>query len=180
MNPWHDISDERIKPEEFLSVIEIPKGSKHKYEIDKESGMLFYDRLFVCSMIYPANYGFIPRTLSEDGDALDVLVLGNEVMPPLTLIKCAPIGVIEMIDNGEMDEKIIAVPLYKNSRPAEKYKDITDLQKYMMEDIKHFVIHYKDLEKDNQVKINAIKGKEDAMKIIVDAKKRYKSKFLLA
>ena len=113
MNPWHDFGDERIKIDNFISVIEIPKGSKNKYELDKESGMLRLDRILYTSTHYPANYGFIPRTLSEDGDPLDVLVLCQEELDILTTVSCYPIGVLKMIDDDEVDEKIIGGVILK-------------------------------------------------------------------
>ena len=100
MNVWHDIAPNRILPENFLAVIEIEKGSKKKYELDKETGMIILDRILYTSTHYPANYGFIPRTLADDGDPLDVLVLTSEAIDPLVLVKCYPIVVITMIDNG--------------------------------------------------------------------------------
>ena len=110
MNIWHDIDEKRIHPEDFISVIEIKKGSKKKYELDKETGFIILDRILYTSTHYPANYGFIPRTLADDGDPLDVLVLSNEEIDPLVLVRCYPIGVITMLDNGKNDEKIIAIP----------------------------------------------------------------------
>ena len=111
MNIWHEIDEKRIEENKFEALIEIPKGSKAKYELDKETGLLRLDRVLYTSTVYPANYGFIPRTLADDGDPLDVLILCNEIIYPMTLVTCMPIGVIKMIDGGEMDEKIIAVPL---------------------------------------------------------------------
>ena len=109
-NIWHDIDPKRITPEDFVAVVEIPKGSKKKYELDKETGLIMLDRVLYTSTHYPANYGFIPRTFADDGDPLDVLVLCNEPIYPSTLVRCYPIGVITMIDGGMMDEKIIAIP----------------------------------------------------------------------
>ena len=106
MNIWHDIDEKRIKPNSFEALIEIPKNCKAKYELDKETGLLKLDRVLYTSTVYPANYGFIPRTLAEDGDPLEVLVLCNEVIYPMTLVSCYPIGVIKMIDGGELDEKL--------------------------------------------------------------------------
>ena len=111
MNIWHDISPERIAFDRFEALIEIPKGSKAKYELDKNTGLVRLDRVLYTSTVYPANYGFIPRTLADDGDPLDVLVLTNETIYPMTLVNCFPIGVIKMIDGGEQDEKIIAIPV---------------------------------------------------------------------
>ena len=104
MNVWHDIDPARIKPEDFLAVIEIPKGSKKKYELDKQTGLIILDRILYTSTHYPANYGFIPRTYADDNDPLDVLVLCSEAILPMTLVKCYPIGVIKMIDSQSIDE----------------------------------------------------------------------------
>ena len=110
MNIWHDIDPARIQTEDFMCYIEIQKGSKSKYELDKPTGVLRLDRVLYTSTVYPASYGFIPRTLADDGDPLDVLVLCSEPILPATLVQCYPIGVINMIDDGKMDEKIIAIP----------------------------------------------------------------------
>lgn len=107
-NIWHDISPKRITPDTFYAVIEISKGSKIKYELDKETGFIVMDRILHTSTHYPANYGFIPRTYSDDGDPLDVLVLCSEQLMPLTLVKCTPIGVMRMMDNGKEDNPMPA------------------------------------------------------------------------
>ena len=104
-NIWHDISEKRITPEDFICVIEISKGSKKKYELDKETGYIILDRILYTSTHYPANYGFIPRTLGDDGDPLDILLLCSEALEPLILCRAYPIGYISMIDNGKNDEK---------------------------------------------------------------------------
>ena len=111
MNIWHDINGERIKKDNFVSVIEIQKNGRNKYELDKETGMLRLDRILYTATHYPANYGFIPRTYAGDGDPLDVLVICHEEIVPLTLVETYPIGVLKMIDGGEEDEKIIAIPV---------------------------------------------------------------------
>ena len=111
MNIWHDISPKRIKKDRFYAVIEISKGGKNKYELDKETGMLKLDRVLFTSTHYPANYGFIPRTYASDNDPLDVLVLCSEKIQPMTIVECFPIGVLIMEDGGARDEKIIAVPV---------------------------------------------------------------------
>ncbi|MBR2974988.1 MAG: inorganic diphosphatase, partial [Clostridia bacterium] len=110
MNIWHDINPSRISIDDFVAVIEIPKGSKEKYELDKETGRLILDRILHTSTHYPANYGFVPLTLAGDGDPMDVLVLCSQPLVPLSMVRCYPIGVITMNDGGEMDEKIIAIP----------------------------------------------------------------------
>ena len=110
MNIWHECPAQHITPHRFLAVVEIPKGSKVKYEMDKETGLLRMDRILYTSTQYPANYGFLPRTYAKDKDPLDVLVLCSEAMDPLTLVQCYPIGYISMLDGGKNDEKIIAIP----------------------------------------------------------------------
>ena len=125
MNIWHDINGERIKKDNFVSVIEIQKNGRNKYELDKETGMLRLDRILYTATHYPANYGFIPRTYAGDGDPLDVLVICHEEIVPLTLVETYPIGVLKMIDGGEEDEKIIAIPV--NDPYLNNYKNITEL-----------------------------------------------------
>ena len=110
MNIMHDINPERITPSDFIATIEISKGSKKKYELDKETGLIILDRILYSSVHYPANYGFIPRTIDEDGDPLDVLVLCSEPIESMSLVRCYPIGVMYMVDSGDMDDKIIAIP----------------------------------------------------------------------
>ena len=121
MNIWHDIEKKRIQPEDFETLIEIPKGCNLKYELDKATGLLRLDRVLYTSTHYPANYGFIPRTLADDGDPLDVLVLCSEPVYPMTLIRCFPIGVITMVDDGATDEKIIAIPFQEPRRSPAAY-----------------------------------------------------------
>ena len=144
MNIWHDIDEKRIKPSNFEALIEIPKGCKAKYELDKETGLLKLDRVLYTSTVYPANYGFIPRTLADDGDPLDVLVLCNETIYPMTLVNCYPVGVIKMIDGGALDEKIIAIPLKDPTYNG--YYDIHELPKHIFDEMQHFFRVYKELE----------------------------------
>ena len=144
MNPWHDFRDERISAENFVSVIEITKGSKKKYELDKETGYIMLDRILYTSTRYPANYGFIPRTYGDDNDPLDVLILCSESLIPMSLVKCYPIGVIIMNDNGSVDEKIIAIPF--NDPNYNHYKSIHDLPPHIFDEMKHFFQVYKNLE----------------------------------
>ena len=131
MNAWHDISESRISPTDFIAVIEIPSGSNKKYELDKESGLIILDRILYTSTHYPANYGFIPRTYGDDGDPLDVLVLCSEPLEPLTLVRCYPIGMIRMKDGGKNDEKIIAIPY--NEPTYKEYCDIKQLPKHIFD-----------------------------------------------
>ena len=142
-NIWHDISPKRISPEDFISVIEIPKGSKKKYELDKETGLIILDRILYTSTHYPANYGFIPRTLGDDGDPLDILLLCSETLEPLTLVRCYPIGLIKMLDGGRSDEKIIAIPY--NDPTYNQYNDISELPKHIFDEMCHFFTVYKPL-----------------------------------
>ena len=164
MNIWHDISPKRIKPDKFYAVIEIPKGDKNKYEIDKDTGLLKLDRVLFTSMHYPANYGFIPRTYADDGDPLDVLVLCSETILPMTLVECKPIGVLNMIDNNSKDEKIIAVPI--NDPNYNTYNDISDLPKHRFDEIRHFFQVYKTLEDDKETAATEISGVEKAKEVV--------------
>lgn len=144
MNIWHDISPDRITKTSFDAVIEISKGSKMKYELDKETGLLRLDRVLYTSTHYPANYGFIPRTYAKDNDPLDVLVLCSEQIEPMALVKCYPIGVITMLDNGFPDDKIISIPF--DDPMYNSYTDITQLPAHISDEMKHFFSVYKTLE----------------------------------
>src|SRR5690554_3283382 len=115
MNIWHDVDEKRISTEDFIAVIEISKGSKKKYELDKETGLIILDRILYTSTHYPANYGFIPRTYAEDNDPLDVLVLCSEDLEPMSMVRCYPIGVVRMYDGEEVDDKIVAIPFKDRS-----------------------------------------------------------------
>ena len=175
MNIWHAMDIKRITPKKFVACIEISLGSKNKYELDKETGLLKLDRILYTSTHYPANYGFIPKTYAEDNDPLDVLVLCTESIVPLTIVECKPIGVMHMVDNGHADEKIIAVcvhdPFYKD------YESIKDLPSHVSEEIKHFFKVYKSLEgKETKVE-NNLEDAENAKKIIEESLARYKDKF---
>ncbi|MBR6229906.1 MAG: inorganic diphosphatase [Eubacterium sp.] len=171
MNIWHDIEEERIYPTDFISVIEISKGSKMKYELDKHTGMLILDRVLYTSTHYPSNYGFIPRTLGDDGDPLDVLVLCSENIAPMTLVRCYPIGVMKMLDGGRGDEKIIAMPY---SDPMyNSYTEMDQLPKHIADEIEHFFTIYKNLE-NRETKVDHIEGATEAVRIIEQCIKNYK------
>mgnify|MGYP002518850303 CR=1 FL=1 len=173
-NLWHDVSPKRITPEEFLCVVEISKGSKTKYELDKETGYIILDRVLYTSTHYPANYGFIPRTYGDDGDPLDVLLLCSESLAPLTLVKAYPIGVISMIDNGRNDEKILAIPI--SDPNYNMFKDISELPAHRFNEMRHFFQVYKNLEgKDTAV--NEVEGREKAIAVIRDALDNYIENF---
>ncbi len=173
-NIWHDMDSARINPEDFMVVIEIPKGSKTKYELDKQSGLLKLDRILYTSTHYPASYGFIPRTYADDLDPLDVLVLCSEVIYPLTLVECYPIGVITMLDNGRNDEKIIAIPF--NDPTYNTYKDISEIPRHIFDEMTHFFSVYKTLENKETV-VDEIKGKAEAVAVIEQCIENYKEKF---
>lgn len=173
-NIWHDIAAKRIKPEDFVCVIEISKGSKTKYELDKETGCIMLDRILYTSTQYPANYGFIPKTYGEDEDPLDVLLLCSEPLAPLTLVRAYPIGVITMIDNDRCDDKIIAIPFGDPS--YNQYMDISDLPVHIFEEMKHFFKVYKNLENKNTA-VNEVSGREKALEIIRKARANYKEIF---
>lgn len=163
MNIWHDIDRSRISTEDFIAVIEISKGSKKKYELDKETGLIRLDRILFTSTHYPANYGFIPKTYSEDRDPLDVLVLCSEDLEPMSLVRCYPIGVIRMIDNDEIDDKIIAIPF---SDPMwNHFKNLSELPNHVAEEISHFFQVYKQLE-HKETTILSVFNVEEAKKII--------------
>ena len=173
-NIWHDIYEDRIKPDDFIAVIEISKGSKKKYELDKETGHMILDRILYTSTHYPANYGFIPRTYGDDYDPLDVLVLCSEAIDPMTLVRCYPIGVMNMIDNGLGDEKIIAIPY--NDPSYNLYTHIDDLPSHIFSEMRHFFSVYKELE-NKETAVNEFGGPEEAKRIIEHCIKNYHKKF---
>jgi inorganic pyrophosphatase len=173
-NIWHDISPDRISPMEFIAVVEISKGGKNKYELDKETGMLILDRVLHTSTHYPANYGFIPRTWAEDDDPLDVLVLCQEDILPLTLVKCRPIGMITMIDSDSADEKIIAVPV---GDPAmAEYTEFGQLPQHTFTEISHFFEVYKSLE-GKKTAVKSMEGRQNAQQAIQTAIASYEREF---
>lgn len=174
MNPWHDIDVSRITPESFVAVVEIPKGSKKKYELDKETGLIKLDRILFTSTHYPSNYGFIPKTYADDNDPLDVLVLCSETLDPLTMVECYPIGVVKMVDNQEVDEKIIAIPF--RDPVYSGYRDVSTLPQHILTEISHFFEVYKALEhSDTSVKM--IVDREKALEIIAGSLARYEQIF---
>ena len=174
MNIWHDIAKERIAPERFTAVIEISKGGKNKYELDKETGFLRLDRVLSTSTPYPANYGFIPRTYADDADPLDVLVLCSEALIPLTLVECKPIGVLEMRDDDSYDEKIIAVPV--NDPSYNGYESITQIPKHIFDELSNFFEVYKTLE-GVHTEVTGIRGVFDALAVIRKSIELYDATF---
>lgn len=176
-NIWHDIDPARINPEDFICVIEIPKGSKKKYELDKETGLILLDRILYTSTHYPANYGFIPRTYGDDGDPLDVLLLCSEPLEPLTLVRAYPIGVINMIDSGRNDEKIVAIP-FKDPN-YNMYSDISDLPRHIFDEMRHFFTVYKNLE-NKTTAVDEITPRANAVRVMDEAIERYIDMFCKA
>lgn len=176
MHPWHDIEvDSDQVYDRFPAVIEIPTGSKNKYELDKPSGMLKLDRVLYGAVYYPANYGFIPRTFCDDGDPLDVLVLGQEPVQPMTLVQARAIGVMRMYDEGKADDKVIAINLHD---PAfSEIGDHHNLPSYVMAEIRKFFQEYKTLE-GKDVAIDDIQGTEAAIEIIREALQLYRTEIV--
>ena len=170
MNVWHDVNPDRITPEDFISIVEIEKGSKKKYELDKQTGLIILDRILYTSTHYPANYGFIPRTLADDGDPLDVLIMCNEPIDPLVEVRCYPIGVITMIDNGRNDEKIIAIPFEDPNFNA--YRGIEALPTHIFQEMRHFFSVYKQLE-GKETAVDEVQGRDVAVKVIKQCIENY-------
>lgn len=173
-NIWHDISPKRINAEDFICVVEISKGSKKKYELDKETGLIILDRILYTSTHYPANYGFIPRTYGDDNDPLDVLLLCSEPLEPLTLVRAYPIGVISMVDNGKNDEKIIAIPFSDPNYNI--YTNIDQLPSHVFEEMRHFFSVYKNLE-NKTTAVDEVSDRTAAIDIIKKAIDNYVENF---
>ena len=174
MNIWHDIDESFIRPDNFTAVIEIPKGSQCKYELDKDTGILRLDRILYTSTHYPANYGFIPRTFGDDGDPLDVLLLCSEPIEPMTLVRAYPIGVISMVDNGRQDEKIIAIPF--NDPTYNQYTDMDQLPSHIFDEMRHFFKVYKNLE-NKTTAVNEVSSRASAVEIVKAAIDSYIENF---
>ena len=173
-NVWHSISPKRISPTDFICVVEITKGSKKKYELDKESGFLMLDRILYTSTHYPANYGFIPRTFGDDGDPLDVLLICAEPIEPMTLVRAYPIGVMSMVDNGRQDEKIIAIPF--GDPNYNHYTDISELPAHIFDEMRHFFAVYKNLE-NKTTAVTEVRGRDEALAIIEEGIECYIREF---
>jgi inorganic pyrophosphatase len=162
-------------PEDVNVIIEVPVGGHPiKYELDKEAGTLIVDRFLYTAMSYPGNYGFVPHTLSEDGDPIDVLVCNTRQLVPACVINVRPIGVLVMEDNAGQDEKIIAVPSHALTKRYDDVLNATDLPEITLQQIEHFFEHYKDLEPGKWVKISGWQGADDAKRLIVEAIERAK------
>ena len=170
MHPWHDVSLGDDLPALVPVVIEVPKGSKNKYELDKKSGLLKVDRVLFSSVHYPANYGFIPQTYCEDHDPLDVLVLGQDSVVPLTIKLARPIGVMKMRDQGEADDKIIAV--HVNDPEYAHYTSINELAPHRMMEVSRFFLDYKTLEQKSVV-VERFLDRDEAQAVVLDAVRLY-------
>lgn len=165
-HPWHDIPTGAHAPQRVNAIIEIPKDSSGKYELDKESGLIKLDRALFSAVHYPANYGFIPRTYCDDKDPLDILVLTSLTLPHLCLVEATVIGVMRMVDQGEADDKIIAVATHDES--VNHITDIADLAPHTEKQIRRFFMDYKTLE-GKEVKVEQFLGREEALRIVEES-----------
>jgi len=173
-NPWHSVSPGTKTPDIVNGIIEIPKGSRAKYELDKESGLLILDRVIYSSVYYPHNYGFIPQTYGDDNDPLDILVLSQIEVVPLCIVPAKVIGVMRMLDNNEEDDKIIAVA--ERDMSVNHFNDITELPPHFIREVKSFFEDYKKLEHKTVV-VEDFQGKDIAINIIEVAFEAYNKKF---
>ena len=173
-NMWHDISYGENSPDTINVIIEIPSGSKDKYELDKETGLIMLDRVLEVSMSYPGHYGFVPQTLCDDDDPLDVILLTHSPLHPGILVKARPVGMLHMIDGGESDEKILAVPA--NDPRFDEIKDLKNVPKAFLDEIYHFFDRYKDLRK-GKIEIGSWVNARKAKKAINDSIKLYQKTY---
>lgn len=174
MNLWHEVSLGKNIPEEFNTIIEIPKGSKNKYEVDKETGMIKLDRAMKTAQDYPFDYGFAPQTLWEDDDPLDVVVLTTYPLSPGILVNVRPVGVMRMIDGGEGDDKIIAVPV--DDLRWDEVQELEDVNKHTLKEIRHFFETYKQIE-EKEVEISGFEGRQAALDAVKKSVKLYQEKY---
>jgi inorganic pyrophosphatase len=170
MHAWHDVELGDHIERHFRAVIEIPKGSKVKYELDKRTGLLYLDRVLHSAVHYPANYGFLPQTFCDDGDPLDVLVLGQEPVLPLCILRARAIGVLGMRDEKGQDDKIIAVHI--DDPEYEHYQDVVELPPHRLRELERFFLDYKVLE-NKTVNVEALRGRDDAARVVRDAVRLY-------
>ncbi|MEN9611518.1 MAG: hypothetical protein RLZZ628_2332 [Bacteroidota bacterium] len=173
-HPWHQVSVGAKCPEIVTAVVEIPKGGRAKYEIDKESGLIRLDRVLYGSMMYPTHYGIIPQTLFDDGDPLDILILTQVTLAPLTLVTARVVGVMRMIDQGIADDKIIAIA--EKDMSVTDIQDVDDLNPHFLDELRHFFENYTRLE-GKTVTVPAFLDKKTAKKVILRALKMYETQF---
>lgn len=174
IHPWHNVNYGKDAPKNVTGIVEIPKNCRAKYELDKDSGMLVLDRVLYSSINYPANYGFIPQTYCDDGDPLDILVISQIEIVPMCLVEAKVIGVMRMLDGGEMDDKVIAVAL--NDMSVNHINDISELPPHTVKELRSFFEDYKKLE-NKSVVVEEFQGKEVAMQVIEQSIVDYKEKF---
>lgn len=171
-HPWHDLPNNPSHVDTYFNaVIEIPRGSKVKYELDKVTGMIRVDRILYSAVIYPCNYGFVPRSYCDDGDPLDVLVLGSEPVQPLSIVQARAIGVMHMRDEGKHDDKLIAV--HVNDPAVAAYRDISEIPQHQLLEIMRFFLDYKTLE-EKEVEVDAPSDATAARKVLLDALALYR------
>lgn len=174
MNLWHDISPGERAPEEIYTLIEIPKGARNKYEINKETGLISLDRVLHTAQVYPADYGFVPQTLWDDGDALDVLVLTTEPLLPGIGLAVRPVAMIDMVDSGESDVKIVGVPV---ADPRwNEVNDLADINPHTLKELTHFFTTYKQLQ-NKTVEIKGIEGRNAAVNAVKRSMELYEQKY---
>jgi len=171
-HPWHDVENKLTDDESFVAVVEIPRSSKIKYELDKKTGLLKVDRILYSSVVNPANYGFLPQSYCDDNDPLDVLILCQEPIDPLTLMRVRAIGSLRMQDQGAADDKIVAV--HCDDPTYSEYRDISELPKHMMREIQNFFEEYKKLE-NKKVLLDGFLGAAEARKIILKSFEDYRT-----
>ncbi|GMQ95547.1 MAG: inorganic diphosphatase [Patescibacteria group bacterium] len=174
MNLWHDISAGKNTPDEINTIIEINKGSKNKYEIDKETGMIALDRVAHTAQDFPFDYGFVPRTLWDDGDALDVILLTTYPFHPGILVRVRPVALMRMVDSGDPDDKIVAVPI--GDPRWDGVCDLQDVNKHTLKEMAHFYSTYKKIQ-EKEVEVNGFEDRAAALSAIERSQKLYKEKF---
>lgn len=174
MNLWHDVSLGENAPKEINVIVEIPKGSKNKYEIDKETGLIALDRALHTAQDYPFDYGFVPQTLWDDGDALDVVLLTTYPLFPGILVDARPVAIMRMTDSGESDDKVIAVPM--NDPRWDEVKDLENINKHTIKEMEHFFTTYKKIQR-KVVEVTGFEGKDAAHAAVTKSIKLYKKKF---
>lgn len=173
-NLWHDVSLGKNAPQEINVIVEIPKGSKNKYEIDKETGLIALDRAMYTAQDYPFDYGFTPQTLWEDGDALDVVLLTTYPLSPGILVNARPVAIMHMTDSGEGDDKVIAVPV--NDPRWDEVEDLKDINKHTLKEMEHFFTTYKKIQ-NKVVEVSGFEGKDAAQAAVLKSIELYKKEF---